>query len=127
MRGTPAWFPAHPHGSPQMSHVIPLHVIQTLKSDRCNSNVFSAHQKLTERNYVRLFGACEFSGRNGCPCRRGRNSSGGCTHSRGPGTPGHNTPVTPVGAPGNRTPSTHASGQPGVNDRTSDQASHVDR
>ena len=41
--------------------------------------------------------------------------------------PGHNTPVTPVGAPGNRTPSTHASGQPGVNDRTSDQASHVGR
>ena len=28
---------------------------------------------------------------------------------------------------GNRTPSTHASGQPGVNDRTSDQASHVGR
>ena len=47
---------AHPHGSPQMSHVIPLHVFQTLKSGRCNSNVFSAHQKLTEGNYVRLFG-----------------------------------------------------------------------
>ena len=46
---------ARPHGCPQMSHVIPLHVIQTLKSDRCNSNVFSAHQKLTEGNYVRHF------------------------------------------------------------------------
>ena len=46
---------AHPHGSPQMSHVIPRHVFQTLKSGRCNSNVFSAHQKLTEGNYVRVF------------------------------------------------------------------------
>lgn len=56
MRGTPAWFPAHPHGSPQMSHVIPLPVIQTLKYDRCNSNVFRACRKLTEGNYVRVFG-----------------------------------------------------------------------
>ncbi len=47
---------AHPHGSPQMSHVIPLHVIQTLKSGRCNSNVFRAYRKLTEGNYVRVFG-----------------------------------------------------------------------
>ena len=46
---------ARPHGCPQMSHVIPLHVIQTLKSDRCNSNVFSAYRKLTKGNYVRLF------------------------------------------------------------------------
>ena len=38
-----------------MSHVIPLPVIQTLKSDRCNSNVFSAYRKLTKGNYVRLF------------------------------------------------------------------------
>ena len=47
---------ARPHGCPQMSHVIPLHVIQTLKSDRCNSNVFRACRKLTEGNYVRVFG-----------------------------------------------------------------------
>ena len=46
---------AHPHGSPQMSHVIPRHVIQTMKSDRCNSNVFRAYRKLTEGNYVRHF------------------------------------------------------------------------
>ena len=56
MRGTPTWFPAHPHGSPQMSHVIPLPVIQTLKSGRCNSNVFRAYRKLTKGNYVRVFG-----------------------------------------------------------------------
>ena len=55
MRGTPTWFPTHPHGSPQMLHVIPRPVFQTLKSGRCNSNVFSAHQKLTEGNYVRHF------------------------------------------------------------------------
>ncbi len=88
---TPTASHSHPHGSPQMSHVIPRHVFQTLKSGRCNSNVFRAYRKLTEGNYVRLFGACAF-----CP-PRGRNSSGGYTHSRGPGTP---TPVTPVGAPG---------------------------
>ena len=45
---------AHPHGSPKMSHVIPRTILQTLKSGRCNSNVFSAHQKLTEGNYVRV-------------------------------------------------------------------------
>ena len=38
-----------------MSHVIPQHIIQTLKSDRCNSNVFWAYRKLTKGNYVRLF------------------------------------------------------------------------
>ena len=47
---------AHPHGSPQMSHVIPQTILQTLKSGRCNSNVFRAYRKLTEGNYVRLFG-----------------------------------------------------------------------
>ena len=46
---------ARPHGCPQMSHVIPRHVIQTLKSDRCNSNVFRAYRKLTKINYVRHF------------------------------------------------------------------------
>ena len=39
-----------------MSHVIPQHVFQTLKSSRCNSNVFRAYQKLTKINYVRVFG-----------------------------------------------------------------------
>ena len=39
-----------------MSHVIPLPIIQTLKCDRCNSNVFEARRKLTKGNYVRLFG-----------------------------------------------------------------------
>ena len=53
---TPTASHSHPHGSPQMSHVIPRHVFQTLKSGRCNSNVFRAYRKLTEGNYVRLFG-----------------------------------------------------------------------
>ena len=53
--GAPGECAAHPHGSPQMSHVIPLPIIQTLKSGCCNSNVFRAYQKLTERNYVRHF------------------------------------------------------------------------
>ena len=47
---------AHPHGSPQISHVIPLPIIQTLKSDRRNSNVSRAYRKLTKINYVRVFG-----------------------------------------------------------------------
>ena len=46
---------AHPHGSPQMSHVIPQTVLQTLKLGRCNSNVFRAYRKLTKGNYVRHF------------------------------------------------------------------------
>ena len=53
--GAPDKCAAHPHGSPQMSHAIPQHIIQTLNSDRCNSNVFSAYRKLTKGNYVRLF------------------------------------------------------------------------
>ena len=53
---TPTASHSHPHGSPQMSHVIPRHVFQTLKSGRCTSNVFRAYRKLTEGNYVRLFG-----------------------------------------------------------------------
>ena len=116
---TPTASHSHPHGSPQMSHVIPRHVFQTLKSDRCNSNVFRARRKLTKGNYVqhcrgvRLFGAGTFC------LPRGRNSSGGCTHSRGPGTPGHPrhtgggsreppaTPVTPVGASREPPPMSH--------------------
>ena len=112
---TPSASHSHPHGSPQMSHVIPRHVFQTLKSGRCNSNVFRAYRKLTEGNYVRLFGACAF-----CP-PRGRNSSGGYTHSRSPGTP---TPVTPVGAPGNPRPRRDApfiSTRPGLVQRSQPQ------
>ena len=112
---TPTASHSHPHGSPQMSHVIPRHVFQTLKSGRCNSNVFRAYRKLTEGNYVRLFGACAF-----CP-PRGRNSSGGYTHSHGPGTP---TPVTPVGAPGNPRPRRDApfiSTRPGLVQRSQPQ------
>ena len=86
---TPTASHSHPHGSPQMSHVIPRHVFQTLKSDRCNSNVFRARRKLTKGNYVqhcrgvRLFGAGTFC------LPRGRGWPGGCTHSRSPGTPSH--------------------------------------
>ena len=118
---TPTASHTHPHGSPQMSHVIPRHVFQTLKSDRCNSNVFRARRKLTKGNYVqhcrgvRLFGACAF-----CP-PRGRNSSGGYTHSRSPGTP---TPVTPVGAPGSPRPRRDApfiSTRPGLVQRSQPQ------
>ena len=120
---TPTASHSHPHGSPQMSHVIPRHVFQTLKSGRCNSNVFRARRKMTKINYVRVVGAERLPPAN----EAGAGQADTLTHSRGPGTPGHNTPVAPVGAPGNHTPSTHASGQPGINDRTSDQASHVGR
>ena len=54
--GAPDKCAAHPHGSPQMSRVIPLPIIQTLKSDRCKSNVFRVRRKLTKGNYVRVFG-----------------------------------------------------------------------
>ena len=53
---TPTASHTHPHGSPQMSHVIPRTILQTLKLGRCNSNVFRAYQKLTKINYVRVFG-----------------------------------------------------------------------
>ena len=43
----------HP-GYPKMSHVIPLHIFQTLKSDRWNCNVCGLSRKMTELNYVRL-------------------------------------------------------------------------
>jgi len=49
---TPTASHTHPHGSPQMSHVIPRTVLQTLKLGRCNSNAFRAYRKLTEGNYV---------------------------------------------------------------------------
>ena len=39
---------------PKMSHVIPLHIFQTLKSDRWNCNICGPSRKMTELNYVRL-------------------------------------------------------------------------
>ena len=49
------------HGSPAMSHVIPLQVFQTLNSERWNCNVFGRSRKMTEGNYVRLlFGVSPF-------------------------------------------------------------------
>ena len=112
----------HPNGSPKMLHVIPRTILQTLKSGRCNSNVFSAHQKLTKGNYVR-----HFRGVRVLPATRpglARWILSRIVVAREPPA----TPVTPVGSPNREPhPSTHASGQPGVNDRTSDQASHVGR
>ena len=43
----------HP-GYPKMSHVIPLLIFQTLKSERWNCNVCGPSRKMTELNYVRL-------------------------------------------------------------------------
>ena len=84
---------AHPHGSPQMSHVIPQTILQTLKSGRCNSNIFSAHQKLTEGNYVRLLeeSTCQrtrvscLPASRGLPTSRGRPEPG-ARPSDNPGT-----------------------------------------
>ena len=113
---------AHPHGSPQMSHVIAQTVLQTLKLGRCNSNVFRAYRKLTKGNYVR-----HFRGVRVLPATRpglARRILSRIVMARNPRPP----PSHRWGLPtGNRTPSTHASGQPGINDRTSDQASHVGR
>ena len=39
--------------SKAMSHVIPQHIFQTLKSDRWNCNVFESSRKMTILNYVR--------------------------------------------------------------------------
>ena len=39
--------------SKAMSHVIPQHIFQTLKSDRWNCNVFEPSRKMTILNYVR--------------------------------------------------------------------------
>ena len=77
---------------------------------------------MTKINYVRVFGAERLPPAN----EAGAGQADTLTHSRGQEPPA--TPVTPVGAPNREPhPSTHASGQPGVNDRTSDQASHVGR
>ena len=44
---------SHARQSP-MSHVISLHIFQTLKSDRWNCNVCGPSRKMTELNYVQL-------------------------------------------------------------------------
>ena len=41
-------------GSPVMSHVIPVHIFQTLKCGRWNCNVCDLSRKVTVLNYVRL-------------------------------------------------------------------------
>ena len=85
---TPTASHSHPNGSPQMSHVIPQHVFQTLKSGRCNSNVFRAYQKLTKGNYVRLLEeSTRQRTRVSClPASRGRPEPG-ARPSDNPGTP----------------------------------------
>ena len=120
---TPTASHSHPHGSPQMSHVIPRHVFQTLKSDRCNSNVFRARRKLTKGNYVqhcrgvRLFGAEQLppADEAGTPQADTR-----IVVAREPPA----TPVTPVGAPGNPRPRRDApfiSTRPGLVQRSQPQ------
>ena len=114
---TPTASHSHPHGSPQMSHVIPRHVFQTLKSGRCNSNVFRAYRKLTEGNYVRLFGAEQLppADEAGTPQADTR-----IVVAREPPA----TPVTPVGAPGNPQPRRDApfvSTRPGLVQRSQPQ------
>ena len=51
-----AWWRPIPHGSPTMSHVIPLRVFQILKSCRWDCNVCGVSRKMTKLNYVRLLG-----------------------------------------------------------------------
>ena len=109
-RGTPAWFP-------QMSHVIPRTILQTLKSGRCNSNVFRAYRKLTKGNYVRLFGEERLppADEAGTPQADAR-----IVVAREPPA----TPVTPVGAPGNPRPRRDApfiSTRPGLVQRSQPQ------
>ena len=114
---TPTASHSHPHGSPQMSHVIPRHVLQTLKSGRCNSNVFRAYQKLTKINYVRVFGEERLppADEAGTPQADTR-----IVVAREPPA----TPVTPVGAPGNPRPRRDApfiSTRPGLVQRSQPQ------
>ena len=114
---TPTASHSHPHGSPQMSHVIPRTILQTLKSGRCNSNVFRAYRKLTEGNYVRLFGEERLppADEAGTPQADTR-----IVVAREPPA----TPVTPVGAPGNPRPRRDApfvSTRPGLVQRSQPQ------
>ena len=114
---TPTASHSHPHGSPQMSHVIPQTVLQTLKLGRCNSNVFRAYRKLTKGNYVRLFGEERLppADEAGTPQADAR-----IVVAREPPA----TPVTPVGAPGSPRPRRDApfiSTRPGLVQRSQPQ------
>ena len=51
------------YGSSEMSHVIPPHVFQVLKSHRWNCNVLGRRRKFGHPNYVRVLG-CEARGSN---------------------------------------------------------------
>ena len=69
---------SHARQSP-MSHVIPLHIFQTLKSDRWNCNVCGPSRKMTTINYVRNLAGGSVVAAHGC---RGRAPS----FVAGPGT-----------------------------------------
>ena len=120
---TPTASHTHPHGSPQMSHVIPRHVFQTLKSGRCNSNVFRAYRKLTEGNYVRHFRGVRVFGEERLPPADEAGTPQADARivlAREPPA----TPVTPVGAPGNPRPRRDApfvSTRPGLVQRSQPQ------
>ena len=120
---TPTASHTHPHGSPQMSHVIPRHVFQTLKSGRCNSNVFRARRKLTEGNYVRHFRGVRVFGEERLPPADEAGTPQADARivlAREPPA----TPVTPVGAPGNPRPRRDApfvSTRPGLVQRSQPQ------
>ena len=120
---TPTASHTHPHGSPQMSHVIPRTVFQTLKSGRCNSKVFRARRKLTEGNYVRHFRGVRVFGEERLPPADEAGTPQADTRivvAREPPA----TPVTPVGAPGNPRPRRDApfiSTRPGLVQRSQPQ------
>ena len=120
---TPTASHTHPHGSPQMSHVIPRTILQTLKFGRCNSNVFSAHQKLTEGNYVQHCRGVRVFGEERLPPADEAGTPQADTRivvAREPPA----TPVTPVGAPGNPRPRRDApfvSTRPGLVQRSQPQ------
>ena len=60
-----AWWWPIPHGSPTMSHVIPLRVFQTLKSRRWDCNVCGVSRKMTKLNYVRHLSGAGLEARPG--------------------------------------------------------------
>ena len=120
---TPTASHSHPHGSPQMSHVIPRHIFQTLKSGRCNSNVFRARRKLTKGNYVQHCRGVRVFGEERLPPADEAGTPQADTRivvAREPPA----TPVTPVGAPGNPRPRRDApfvSTRPGLVQRSQPQ------
>ena len=120
---TPTASHSHPHGSPQMSHVIPQTVLQTLKDDRCNSNVFRARRKLTKGNYVQHCRGVRVFGEERLPPADEAGAGQADAHivvAREPPA----TPVTPVGAPGNPRPRRDApfiSTRPGLVQRSQPQ------